>query len=129
MTPERVHTDAAPAPRGHYSQAVIHNGVVYVAGQLAIDPSTGEIVGDSAEAQADRTLQNLEAILVAAGSGLDLVLHLEVHVLVREDWPGVNAACARRFAEHRPARAIVGGAILREGCRVEMTAIAAVRTV
>ncbi len=123
-----IHTDRAPAPLGHYSQAVVHAGLVYVAGQLAIDPDTGEVVGVTTEAQADRTLQNLEAILRAAGSDLDLVLHLQVHVLTREDWPGVNAACVRHFGAHRPARAIVGGAVLREGCRVEMTATAALRT-
>lgn len=127
MTPKGVHTDAAPAPRGHYSQAVVHNGVVYVAGQLAIDPTTGAVVGTTAEEQTDQTLGNLAAILTAAGSGMDLVLHLEVHVLEREDWPGVNAACARHFGAHRPARAIIGGAVLREGCRVELTATAAVR--
>jgi len=128
MSIRAIHTDAAPAPRGHYSQAVVHAGLVHVAGQLAIDPATGDVVGTTAEEQSDRTLQNLEAILRAAGSGLDLVLHLQVHVVAREDWPGVNAACLRHFGAHRPARAIVGGAVLREGCRVEMTATAALRT-
>ncbi|HET9066459.1 MAG TPA: RidA family protein [Gemmatimonadales bacterium] len=128
MSLHTIRTDAAPAPRGHYSQAVVHAGVVHVAGQLAIDPATGNVEGTTAEAQADRTLRNLEAILHAAGSGLDLVLHLQVHVTAREDWPGVDAACRRHFGPHRPARAIVGGAVLREGCRVEMTATAALRT-
>ncbi len=128
MTIRTIHTDRAPTPLGHYSQAVVHADLVYVAGQLAIDPDTGEVAGVTAEEQADRTLQNLEAILHAAGSGLDLVLHLQVHVIAREDWPGVNAACVRHFGAHRPARAIVGGAVLREGCRVEMTATAALRT-
>lgn len=121
-----VSTGDAPQPAGHYSQAVIHRGVVYVAGQLPLDPATGEVVGDDAAAQAERTLANIAAILEAAGSGLDRVMSLTVHVLSRDDWPGVNAACERMFGGHRPARAIVGGAELRPGCRVEMTAVAAV---
>lgn len=128
MTLRTIHTDRAPAPRGHYSQAVVHAGLIHIAGQLPIDPDTGVVVGVTAEEQADRTLQNVAAILEAAGSGLDLVLYLQVHVIAREDWPGVNAACVQHFGSHRPARAIVGGAVLREGCRVEMTATAAVRT-
>jgi 2-iminobutanoate/2-iminopropanoate deaminase len=77
--------------------------------------------------QAERTLRNVAAILKAAGSGLDLVLSLTVFVRGRDDWAGVNAACARAFGDHRPARAVIGGAELKGGCRVEMTAIAAVR--
>jgi 2-iminobutanoate/2-iminopropanoate deaminase len=127
MIPRSVHTDAAPQPAGHYSQAVVHGGLVHVAGQLAIDPSSGAVVGATAEEQADRTLRNLEAILHAAGSDLGLVLSLTIFVRSREDWPGVNAACARAFGAHRPARAIVGGAELKPGCVVEMTAVAAVR--
>lgn len=125
--PRLIRTERAPAPAGHYSQAVVFRGVVYVSGQLPLDPATGAVVEGDIEAQADRTLRNVEAILDAAGSGLDLVLSLTVHVVSREDWPGVNAACARVFGDHRPARAIVGGAELRPGCRVEMTAVAALR--
>ncbi|HPF63018.1 MAG: RidA family protein [Gemmatimonadetes bacterium] len=125
--PRPVHTDHAPRPAGHYSQAIVHAGLVHVAGQLALDPDTGAVVGESAEEQADRTLRNIEAILRAAGSDLGLVLSLTVFVRSREDWPGVNAACARRFGPHRPARAIVGGAELKPGCLVEMTAVAAIR--
>ncbi len=122
-----VHTDQAPQPAGHYSQAIVHDGVVHVSGQLPIDPASGAVVAGDSEQQADRTLRNIAAVLEEAGSGLDLVLSLTVHVNGRDDWAGVNAACARLFGEHRPARAIVGGAELRPGCRVEMTAVAAVR--
>lgn len=125
--PRPVHTDHAPRPAGHYSQAIVHAGLVHVAGQLPLDPETGEVVGEDAEVQADRTLRNVEAILRAAGSELGLVLSLTVFVRSREDWPGVNTACARHFGPHRPARAIVGGAELKPGCRVEMTAVAAIR--
>lgn len=125
--PRPVHTERAPSPAGHYSQAVVCHGMVYVSGQLPIDPLTGSVIDGDADVQTTRVLANIAAILDAAGSGLDLVLSLNVFVISREDWAGVNAACARAFGEHRPARAIVGGADLKPGCRVEITAIAAVR--
>lgn len=125
--PRPIRTDNAPAPAGHYSQAIVFRGLVHVSGQLPIDPISGSVIEGDAEVQAVRTLQNVAAILEAAGSGLDLVLSLHVFVNSRADWPGVNAACERLFGEHRPARAIVGGADLKPGCRVEITAVAAVR--
>ncbi len=125
--PRPVRTDHAPPPAGHYSQAIVHHGLVHVSGQLPIEPATGLVLGDDAESQAEQVLRNIAAILDAAGSGLDLVLSLTVFVLSREDWPGVNTACARLFGDHRPARAVIGGAGLKPGCRVEMTAVAAVR--
>jgi 2-iminobutanoate/2-iminopropanoate deaminase len=125
--PRPVRTDRAPAPAGHYSQATVHHGLVHVSGQLPIEPATGLVLGDDAESQSEQVLRNIGAILDAAGSGLDLVLSLTVYVLSREDWPGVNAACERLFGDHRPARAVIGGAALKPGCRVEMTAVAAVR--
>ncbi len=125
--PRPVRTDRAPAPAGHYSQAVTCHGMVHVSGQLPIDPATGLVIDGDSEKQADRVLQNIAEILTAAGSSLDLVVSLHVFVNSRDDWAGVNAACARRFGDHRPARAIVGGCELKPGCRVEMTAVAAVR--
>jgi reactive intermediate/imine deaminase len=125
--PRPIRTEGAPAPAGHYSQAVVHHGRVYVSGQLPIDPLTSTVLEASTEAQAELTLRNLGAILDAAGSGFDLVLAVTVYVITREDWQGVDAACARVFGEHRPARAVVGGAILKPGCRVEITAVAAIR--
>lgn len=127
MSIDLVFTDAAPRPGGHYSQGIVHGGLVYVAGQLPIDPATGAVVQGDIEAQADRTLQNVAAILVAGGSGLDMVLSLTVYVLTRDDWVGINAACIRAFGDHRPARAVVGVANLKPGCRVEITAVAALR--
>ena len=125
--PRPVRTDRAPVPAGHYSQAMVFCGLVHVSGQLPIDPATGTVVEGDTEVQADRTLSNVAAILEAAGSGLDLVLSLHIFVNTRDDWAGVNRACERAFGEHRPARAIVGGADLKPGCRVEITAVAAVR--
>lgn len=127
MTIRSVHTDAAPRPAGHYVQATVHAGLVHVAGQLPIDPATGTVVDGDTRVQADRTLANIAAILEAAGSGMDRVLMLTVHAVARDDWAAINAACEAAFGAHRPARAIVGGAELRPGCRLEMTAVAALR--
>lgn len=125
--PRPIRTDSAPAPAGHYSQAIVHHGRVYVSGQLPIDPASGAIVEADTATQAELTLRNVGAILEAAGSGFDLVLSLTVYVIDRDDWAGVNAACEQVFGDHRPARAVIGGAILKPGCRVEITAVAAIR--
>lgn len=118
-----IETSGAPTPAGHYVQGMVHAGVVYVSGQLPIDPATGLVVDGDTTMQAERTLRNVAAVLEAAGSGLDRVLMLTVFVTSREDWPAVNAVCARMFGAHRPARAIVGGADLKPGCRIEITAV------
>lgn len=125
--PRPIRTDRAPAPAGHYSQAVVCHGLVHVSGQLPIDPDTGTVVDGDAEVQADRVLCNIAEILTAAGSSLDLVVSMQVFVISRDDWAGVNRACERHFGDHRPARAIVGGTDLKPGCRVEITAVAAIR--
>ena len=75
-----VNTPDAPQPAGHYSQAVVYGGLVYVAGQLAVDPRTGERKLGSIEEQTERALRNVEAILVAAGSDLSRVLKMTVYV-------------------------------------------------
>lgn len=118
-----IETSGAPTPAGHYAQGIVHGGVVYVSGQLPIDPATGTVIEGDIAAQSERTLRNVAAVLEAAGSGLDRVLMLTVFVTSREDWPVVNEVCARMFGAHRPARAIVGGAELKPGCRVEITAV------
>ncbi len=118
-----VVTDGAPTPAGHYAQGIVHGGLVYVSGQLPIDPATGAVVDGDMTVQAERTLRNVAAVLEAAGSGLDRVLMLTIFVTAREEWPVVNAVCARLFGAHRPARAVVGGADLKPGCRIEITAV------
>jgi 2-iminobutanoate/2-iminopropanoate deaminase len=120
-----VLTPDAPAPGGHYSQAVVYNGLVFVAGQLSIDPATGEKLLGSVEEQTERALANLRAILEAAGSGLDRVLKTTVYVADIEDWPAVNAVYARVFGDHRPARAVVPTGPLHYGFLVEIEAVAA----
>jgi len=115
----------APAPGGHYSQAVVHNGLVYVAGQLPITPAGAKLSGAPIEAQAEQALRNVAAILEAAGSGLDRVLQITVYVADIAEWATVNAVCARMFGEHRPARAVVPVKELHFGFGLEIQAIAA----
>ena len=123
-----ISTDNAPIPAGHYAQAIVHDGLVFVSGQLPIDPATGERIGGEVEAQTIRTLQNLKAVLDAAGSGIDLVLKATVYVSDMELWGRVNAVYAEFFGDHRPARAVVPTRSLHHDVLVEIDAIAAVRS-
>ena len=121
-----VLSESAPRPAGHYSQGVVHNGVVYVAGQLPIVPgATEHRLGSMAE-QTEQTLRNVEAVLQAAGSGLDRVLQMTIYVSDVSLWGEVNATYARVMGEHRPARAVVPVGVLHYGYQIEIQAIAAV---
>lgn len=125
-TIEKVLTHNAPQPAGHYSQAVVHSGIVYVAGQLPVDPETGERRIDSIEDQTEQALKNLFEILRAAGSDIDHVLKTTVYISDIELWGRVNVVYARLFGDHRPARAVVPTRNLHFGFQVEIEAIAAV---
>ena len=119
-----VATESAPKAIGPYSQAVIVDGMVYTAGQIALDPKTGEVVGKTTAEQADRTLKNLAAVLEAAGSGLGLVVKTTVYLVDMADFPAMNEVYARHFGNHKPARSTVQAAALPKGVRVEIDAIA-----
>ena len=121
-----VSTPDAPAPAGHYSQGIMHDGVVYVAGQLPIDPQTGKRCTGDIEEQAEQALENVAAILEAAGSGLDRVLKTTVYVSDITLWDRVNAVYAHAFGDHRPARAVVPTRDLHYGFLIEIEAVAAV---
>ena len=125
MDIQSVLTPNAPKPGGHYSQAIIHNGLIYVAGQLPIDSATGEKKLGSIEEQTEQVLSNLRAILEAAGSSLNRVLKTTVYVSDIELWSKVNEIYARTFGEHRPARALVPVKELHYGFKIEIEAIAA----
>jgi 2-iminobutanoate/2-iminopropanoate deaminase len=118
-------TPEAPAPGGHYSQAVVYNGFVFVAGQLAIDPKTGERLTGSIEEQTEQCLKNIDAILQAAGSGLSRVLKMTIYISDIDLWGAVNSVYARVMAEHRPARAVVPVKDLHYGFKIEIEAVAA----
>ena len=120
-----VHTQNAPTPAGHYSQAVVHNGLVFVAGQLAIDPRTGERRLGSIEEQTEQALKNVGEILKAAGSDLSRVLKMTVYISDIELWGRVNEVYARVLGEHRPARAVIPTKELHYGFLIEIDAVAA----
>lgn len=122
---EFVFTEKAPKPAGHYSQGVVHGGLVYVSGQLAIDPATGEKKLGSIEEQTGQALKNVAAVLEAAGSGIDRVLKTTVYVSDIALWPRVNAVYAEFFGDHKPARAVVPTRELHFGFQVEVEAVAA----
>ncbi len=122
---ETVETNAAPLPAGHYSQGIIHNGVVYVAGQLPIVPGSSDRTVGSMEQQTEQTLRNVEAVLKAAGSGLDKVLQMTLYVSDISLWGEVNLAYARVMGAHKPARAVVPVKELHYGYQIEIQAIAA----
>jgi 2-iminobutanoate/2-iminopropanoate deaminase len=118
----------APAPAGHYSQAIVHRGFAFVAGQLGIDPARRGAPPGSIQQQTEQTLRNIAAILRAAGSGLDRVVQMTVYVSDISLWAAVNEVYARVLGDHRPARAVVPVNSLHNGYQVEIQAIAAVDT-
>ncbi len=121
-----ITTPNAPQAAGHYSQGIVHNGVVYVAGQLPIDPATGEMVGEDVAAQAERTLRNVEAILLAGGASLSTLLSVTIYITDRSQWAAVNEVYARVLGTHRPARAVIPVLELKPGCLIEIQAVAAI---
>ena len=120
-----VHTQDAPAPAGHYSQAVVYNGLVFVAGQLAIDPQTGEKRLGSIEEQTEQALRNVAGILKAADSDLSRVLKMTVYISDISLWGRVNEVYARMLGGHRPARAVIPTKELHHGFLIEIDAVAA----
>lgn len=120
-----IQTPNAPAPGGHYSQATVYNGLVFVAGQLSIDPLTHERKLGSIEEQTEQALKNVSEILKAAGSDLSRVLKMTVYVADIGLWERVNPVYARVMGEHRPARAIIPTGALHYGFLIEIDAIAA----
>ena len=122
-----ISTDGAPAAIGPYSQAVVHGGVVYTAGQIPLDPATMELVGDGDPArETEQVLKNLAAVLAAAGSGFEHALRCDVFLADMGDYAAVNEVYARYFGEGAPARLAVQAAQLPKGVRVEIACIAAV---
>lgn len=120
-----VSTNDAPPAGGHYSQAVVHGGLAYVAGQLPIVPGKPEMKLASFDEQAERVIDNVFAILAAAGSRPDLVLKATVYIADVSYWPRFNAIYAERMGAHRPARTVVPVAALHHGYLVEMDVVAA----
>jgi len=114
----------APKPAGHYSQAVIHDNIIYVSGQLPIDPATGQKRLGSIEEQTEQVLKNLAEIIKAAGSDINKVIKTTVYISDIQLWDRVNEVYGNFFGEHRPARAVVPIKNLHFGFDIEIEAIA-----
>jgi 2-iminobutanoate/2-iminopropanoate deaminase len=123
---EFVQTLDAPVPAGHYSQAVVHNGLIFVSGQLPIDPAEPEAPAGSIADQTEQTLANLTRILKAANSGLNRLLKVTIYISDIGLWGEVNAVYSRILGDHRPARAVVPTRDLHHDFKIEIEAIAAV---
>jgi 2-iminobutanoate/2-iminopropanoate deaminase len=123
---QRVQTDRAPAAIGPYSQAIVHGGLVFTAGQIPLDPASGEMVGGDVAVQAERVMQNLAAVLEAAGSSLDRVIKTTVFLRDMDDFGAMNEVYGRYFGDHRPARSAVQAARLPKDAILEIEAVASV---
>ena len=124
---EKIATDFAPKAAGHYSQAVVHGGLVFVAGQLPIIPAEPDRRLASFDEQAHQVITNVLEILEAAGSSGDLILKATVYIADIEHWPAFNRIYAEHLGAHKPARTVVPVSQLHYGYLVEMDVIAAVR--
>lgn len=113
-------------PKGHYSPGVVHNGVVYVAGQLPINVN-GEVQLTTIEEQTALCMHNIEQILLAANSSLQHILKVNVFVSDIGLWPGINAAYSKIMGNHKPARIVIPCNALNYGCGVEIDCIAALK--
>jgi 2-iminobutanoate/2-iminopropanoate deaminase len=123
---EIIATGRAPQAIGPYSQAVRHNGLVFVSGQIPLDPVSGQLVAGGIAEQTERVLENLSAVLAAAGSSLGQVLKTTVFLKDMGEFAAMNDVYARYFNTAPPARATVEAARLPRDVRVEIEAIAAV---
>jgi len=120
-----VFTNKAPVPAGHYSQAIMYNGLLYISGQLPVVPLTGEKITGSIEDQTLQVLNNITSILKAAGSELSKVIKVTVYISDINLWGGVNKIYLDVFGIHKPARSVIPVKDLHYGCKIEMEVIAA----
>ena len=119
-----VATDQAPAAVGPYSQGIVAGELVFVSGQIPLDPATGRLVEGGFAAQVEQVLRNLDAVLAAAGSDRTRVAKVTVYLTDIDRFGEMNAVYEQFFGDHRPARAAVGVAALPRGAAVEMEAVA-----
>lgn len=121
---DSIATTEAPAAIGPYVQAVRAGGMLFLSGQIALDPATGALIDGDVAAQTERVLRNLEAVLAAAGSRLGAAVKATVYLANLDDFAAMNAVYARFFPEHPPARSTVEVSRLPRGARVEIDLIA-----
>jgi len=121
-----VHTEQAPAAIGPYSQAIVVDGWVFCSGQIPLDPVSGKMSTGSVTDQTELVLENLRAVLEAAGSRMDLVVKTTVFLSDMNSFAEMNEVYARHFGDHRPARAAVQAGALPKFCDVEIECVARV---
>lgn len=121
-----VHSQAAPQAIGPYSQAIIAGNLVFTAGQIPLDPASGDLVGPEIREQTMRALENLKAILEEAGASLDSVIKTTVYLADMSEFAAMNEVYASYFGDHKPARSTVQAARLPRDVRVEIDAVAIV---
>jgi 2-iminobutanoate/2-iminopropanoate deaminase len=126
MTRQVVKTDQAPKAVAAYSQAIIANGFVFCAGQIAIDPATGKLIEGDVTAQTEQVFKNIKAVLAAAGTDLSKVVKANVYLHNMADFAAMNAVYATMFTHEPPARTTVGNLVLPLGglVEIEVTALA-----
>lgn len=124
---KKIKLPNAPEPLGHYSPAVVHNGLIFVSGQLPRHAATGEVETGEIEKQTELALRNVEDTLLEANSDLNHVLQMTIYISEMDDWDKVNEVYRRILGEHKPARAIVPVKDLHFGTKIEIQAIAAVK--
>lgn len=121
-----IATENAPQAIGPYSQAIVHNDIVYLSGQIPLDPTTNQIVEGDVAVQTERVLENIKAVLAASGSGLNRVLKTTVFLRDMSDFLKMNEVYGRYFAAESPARSTVQAARLPRDVSVEIDCIAVV---
>jgi len=119
-------TPNIPEPRGHYSQAVKFNDLIFVSGQLPVNPFTGEFIQGDIEEQTWQVLENIETILKDSGSGKKSIIKTTAYISEMDNWPKVNEVYRQFFGKHKPARAVVPTNKLHYGVLIEIEAVAAV---
>ena len=118
-----IKSDKIPEPKGHYSPAIEHNGVLYLSGQLPIDPVSGKVPGNI-EDQTQQALENVRLVLTESGSSMDRVLSMRLYISDIALWTAVNEVYAAFLGAHKPARAIIPSRDLHHGCLIEIEAVA-----
>lgn len=119
---KKITTQFTSKDGGHYSPGVVHNGLLYISGQLSVNPETGKCAGEIVE-EAWQAMKNLELILDAAGSTKDDVIQCRLYTPDVAYWPEINKVYAAYFGEHKPSRVVVPSNTLHGGCLVEIEAI------
>ena len=124
MSAESVFSNGAPAPGGHYVQAVKHDGLLYISGQLSFPPEGPDFVASGFKEQSHQAFSNIRAILNEANLDFSHLIQLRAYIVGIENWPVFNQVCAEHMQENKSARAVVPVPHLHYGCLVELEAIA-----